>query len=185
MKFVEPIRDKEQLEEISEYFKEHNYRDYIMWQIGISIGIRVSDILILRVKDVRGESHFNIVEQKTKKNKRVIIPPKLKKILDEYIKGKKDNEFLIQSRQRTQTGKQKAVSRTTAYRNINNAAKAIGYKAKIGTHTMRKTFGYHYYKKFGSVGDLMVLFNHSEEGTTLRYIGIVHDQLDKNMANLY
>ncbi|MFJ8261422.1 tyrosine-type recombinase/integrase [Rummeliibacillus sp. NPDC094406] len=185
MRFVEPIRDKEQLEELTQYLKDHNQRDYIMWMIGIHIGIRISDILNLRVKDVRKQTHLKIFEQKTQKYKRVIIPPKLRKELEEFIKGKKDKEFLIISRQRTKTGKQRAISRKTAWANINKAAQEIGYREKIGTHSMRKTFGYHYYKKFNSVGDLMVLFNHAEEATTLRYIGIVQDQLDANMSNLY
>lgn len=185
MRFVEPIRDKEQLDDLTNYLKEHNERDYIMWLIGIHVGIRISDILQLRVKDVRKQTHLKIFEQKTKKYKRVIIPPKLRKELEQYVKGKKDNEYLIASRERTKTGKQRPITRKTAWTNINKAAKAIGYREKIGTHSMRKTFGYHYYKKYHSVGDLMVLFNHAEEATTLRYIGIVQDQLDSNMSNLY
>lgn len=185
MRFVEPIRDKEQLEELTTYLKEKNERDYIMWMIGIHVGIRISDILKLKVKDVRKQTHLKIFEQKTNKYKRVIIPPILRKELEQFIKGKKDSEFLIASREKTKTGKQRAITRKTAWANINKAAKAIGYREKIGTHSMRKTFGYHYYKKYHSVGDLMVLFNHAEEATTLRYIGIAYDQLDSNMSNLY
>lgn len=185
MRFVEPIRDKEQLADLTNYLKEHNERDYIMWMIGIHIGIRISDILKLKVKDVKQQTHLKIVEQKTAKYKRVIIPPVLRKELARYVVGKKPTDFLICSRQRTKTGKKQAISRKTAWLNINKAAKAIGYQERIGTHSMRKTFGYHYYKKYHSVGDLMVLFNHAEEATTLRYIGIIQDQLDTNMANLY
>ncbi|OMC81863.1 hypothetical protein BK128_21595 [Viridibacillus sp. FSL H7-0596] len=185
MRYVEPIRDKEQLEEITSYLKEDCERDYVMWMTGINIGIRISDILPLRVKDVRNESHLKIKERKTSKYKRVIITPQLKRIFKEYTKGKKDNEYLFPSRQRTKTGKQQHINRSTAYRILNDAAKAIGYRDNIGTHTMRKTFGYHYHQKFNDVGSLMTLFNHSEQSTTLRYIGIDQDLLDKNMSNMY
>ncbi|BDP82253.1 hypothetical protein EfmAA290_29290 (plasmid) [Enterococcus faecium] len=42
----------------------------------------------------------------------------------------------------------------------------------IGTHTLRKTFGYHYYKKTRDIATLMFIFNHSSQAITKRYIGI-------------
>jgi len=46
---------------------------------------------------------------------------------------------------------------------------------EVGTHTMRKTFGYWHYKEFGDVADLQQLFNHSSQSVTLRYIGIAQE----------
>ena len=48
---------------------------------------------------------------------------------------------------------------------------------------MRKTFGYHQYKKSKDVAMLMELFNHASPAITLRYIGIKQDQQDKAMSN--
>ena len=42
----------------------------------------------------------------------------------------------------------------------------------IGTHTMRKTFGYWFYKQTKDVAKLQSLLNHSPPEITLRYIGI-------------
>ena len=47
----------------------------------------------------------------------------------------------------------------------------------IGTHSLRKTFGYHYYRETHDVATLMKLFNHSKEETTLIYIGIASDEI--------
>lgn len=152
--------------------------------VGINTGLRVSDILTLRVKDVK-DTHIKIKERKTKKYKRMIINPELRKALKPYIADKKDNEYLIPSRQRTKSGKTKPIDRSQAYRILNEAAAAIGFRDNVGTHTMRKTFGYHYYQKTTEVASLQKLFNHDKESTTLRYIGIEQDQLDKNMTNLY
>jgi len=68
------------------------------------------------------------------------------------------------------------LQRDQAYKIINNAAREIGIKEKIGTHTMRKTFGYHAYKNGVSIELLMDIFNHSTPAMTLRYIGITEQQ---------
>ena len=49
---------------------------------------------------------------------------------------------------------------------------------------MRKTFGYHYYKKTKDIALLQNIFNHSSSAITLRYIGITDDLLDKAYDNI-
>ena len=49
----------------------------------------------------------------------------------------------------------------------------------IGTHSFRKTFGYHFYKDNKDVVTLMKLFNHHDPSITLRYIGIERDEMSK------
>ena len=53
----------------------------------------------------------------------------------------------------------------------------------VGTHTMRKTFGYKYYNKTKDVGTLQKMFNHSSPAITLRYIGIEQAELDDALRN--
>ena len=64
------------------------------------------------------------------------------------------------------------MERTQCYRIINKACKKAGIPDKIGTHTLRKTFGYHYYLKFKDLTFLQWLFNQSKVEETMRYIGI-------------
>ena len=47
---------------------------------------------------------------------------------------------------------------------------------KFGTHSMRKTFGYHHYKKYKDVAMLQKIFNHSSPAVTLTYIGIEQEE---------
>ena len=68
--------------------------------------------------------------------------------------------------------------RQQAYKIINDAAKSIGIKDKIGTHTLRKTFGYHAYNNGYDITLIQKLFNHSTPAITLRYIGITQEELD-------
>lgn len=69
--------------------------------------------------------------------------------------------------------------------NTNNAAaRQIGIKERIGTHTLRKTFGYHAYQQGMSLEVIQKLFNHSWPQITLAYIGITQDELDDVYLNL-
>lgn len=80
MNTVQPIRDMDTVMDIARYLRQNNERDYVMFVTGIYSGLRVSDILKLRVKDVRGD-YISMREKKTKKEKRFIINKNLKKVL--------------------------------------------------------------------------------------------------------
>lgn len=185
MKYVQPVRDKEKIQEMTEFLKEKNDRDMIMWLTGIYTGLRISDILTLRVRHVRNTNYISIVEQKTrntKKNsqtKRILIVPKLRRALDIYIEGKGDNEYLFKSRE----GRNKPITRVRAYEILKEAAYELGLK-EVGTHTMRKTFGYHIYQREKDVAMLQDIFNHSSPYITLKYIGVNQDAIDKTMKSI-
>ncbi|HYF75071.1 MAG TPA: site-specific integrase [Candidatus Nitrosocosmicus sp.] len=183
MKFVQPIRDMENIKSISEYLKEKNLRDYVMFSVGIYSGLRIQDILKLRVSDVRNKDYISIVEMKTNKSakiRRFVINPHLKKILNEYIADKKDSDVLFPSKQ----GENKPLKRAQAYNILNEAARNFGIKEGIGTHTMRKTFGYFLYKQTGDIVLLKEIFNHSDIAVTLRYIGMIESEKNKAINKL-
>lgn len=75
------------------------------------------------------------------------------------------------------------LNRIAAYTIIKDACASAGIEAHIGTHTMRKTFGYHHYKKFRDLALLQKIFNHSNPQVTLRYIGIEQDQIEDSYTN--
>lgn len=62
------------------------------------------------------------------------------------------------------------------------AAKEVGL-TEIGTHTLRKTFGYHFYQQYKDVAVLQQIFNHSSPAVTMRYIGITQDIIDEKVDN--
>ncbi len=75
------------------------------------------------------------------------------------------------------------ISRVQAWNIINDAAEELGID-NIGTHSLRKTFGYHQIKRGTSITLLMKMFNHSSEAITLRYIGITQDDMDATVQAL-
>lgn len=179
MNTVEPIRSMELVYDISDYLRVNSERNYVLFMFGVSTGLRISDILQFRVRDVRDErkkirEYFYIREKKTGKEKRMKIHSDLKRILSEYIKNKKDYEFLFESKK----GINKPITRQQAYRILSDAAKVFGLDS-IGCHTLRKTFGYHLYNKTKDAITIKEILNHSDISTTLRYIGVNQDRKDK------
>ncbi|RTE08112.1 site-specific integrase [Paenibacillus whitsoniae] len=166
MQVVQPIRDQLKIEEIQEILKKQSARDWLLFTIGINSGIHLSDLLTLRVRDLAGKSRVTIEEGKTKKNKTFFINAQLQEWIQDYVQYMDENDFMFPSQR---TGK--PIKRIRVYRILNQAAKQAGL-FDIGTHTLRKTFGYHYYQKTRNVSMLRDLFNHSAPSVTLRYIGV-------------
>lgn len=177
MEFVQPIRDKKQIDEMKKVLRKQSLRDWFLFVLGINTGLRVSDELTLKVKNVRNQTHITIKESKTDKDKRFRINGALRECIDEYIEGMDDEAWLFPSRKGD-----KPISRVQAYRILNTAAEKVGVE-EIGTHTMRKTFGYHHYKQNKDVAMLQKLFNHSAPSVTLRYIGIEQDEMDASIED--
>lgn len=174
MNTVEPIRDLGTVLDIADYLKVRNKRDYVMFMFGIYSGLRISDILQFRVRDVRGKDFISQREKKTKKEKRFPINKELKVIIEDYISDKRDFEFLFKS-----PGKpNQPITRQQAYNILSSAGKQFGLES-IGTHTLRKTFGYHMYKQTGDAALIMDIFNHCDIHYTLRYIGVNQDCKNK------
>lgn len=184
MNIVQPVRDKRKLEAMKTLLREKDEKYYIMFIIGINSGLRVSDILNLKVKDVKDKMHIVIVEKKTGKMKRFLINDKLKKEISNYIENMDDEEFLFTSRIKDKDGNKKHISRIQAYQVLNEVAYQVGV-SEVGTHTMRKTFGYWHYKQYHDVALLQEIFNHSAPSITLRYIGITDDEKDESIRNFY
>lgn len=178
MNKVEPIRDKNKIKEIKDILLKKSYRNYMIFVIGINTGLRIGDLLKLKVEDVKDKSHIIIKEQKTSKNKQFLINENLRREINQYIKDMEDHEYLFQSR----IGNNKALSRFQAYRILSSAGKKAGLE-RIACHSTRKTFGFFHYKKYKDVALLQKLFNHSSPAITLDYIGITQDIIDESIEN--
>lgn len=165
--------------DVADYLRGNNERDYLMFMFGIYTGLRISDILKFRVRDVKEKDAVYIREKKTGKEKRFPINPELKPIIANYIQGKRDFEYLFKS----PNYPNKPITRQQAYNILSAAAKVFGLEG-IGTHTLRKTFGYHMYQQTHDAVTLKEIFNHADISVTLRYIGINQDNKDKAIRGL-
>lgn len=177
MKEVQPIRDFDKIEQMKTELLKRSYRDYFLFVFGIHSGLRISDILKLKVKDVRNKNHISMKEEKTDKEKRFKINYELQEEIEKYIQNMDEEEYLFKSKKTN-----KPIQRVQAYKILNDTAKKIGLE-EIGTHTLRKTFGYWFYQQTKDIAILQKIFNHSAPSITMRYIGIEQDQIDQAIDN--
>lgn len=181
MNIVEPIRKKEYVKQVEEFLAKTNKRDRLIFAFGINTGLRISDILALNIADVKGRQNVIIREKKTGKYKQFPLNNKLKHLIHDYLKdfeGYRLNTPLFLG------DKGSRMHRSTVYRFLNKAVDILKLEVgAIGTHTMRKTFGYHHYKKFNDVALLQKILNHSSPSITLRYIGISQEEINYSYNN--
>lgn len=184
MKVVHPIRDKRQLEAVKAYLRGKNKRDYLLFMVGISSALRISDILRLKVNQVwSGNKPLEFIElneKKTGKYKRFPITPNLAKAVKEYMKEfpeKQLEDYLFTSRK----GINQPISRQYAASMLNEACDMVGIKERFGTHGLRKTWAFFAFKKGISLDYICIALNHNSIAETKRYIGLLQEDLD----NLY
>jgi len=181
---VEPIKDKKQLEAIEKYLATHNKRNQLIWVFGTNTGLRVSDIIGLDIEDVEGKNQIELREKKTGKIKIFPLNSKLKRLIKEYLEGERKKVYAIGDANPLFVGKKhKRFGRSQVYRFINDACKELGININVGSHSMRKSFGYHHYRQFNDIALLQKILNHSSPAITLRYIGIAQDEINYSYLN--
>ncbi|MFC0473984.1 tyrosine-type recombinase/integrase [Robertmurraya beringensis] len=173
MEYVEPIRNIDSINTIKSLLRKKSQRDLLLFVLGINTGIRISDLLSLKVKEVMDETGIKeflyIGDSACTEGRAYYLNSSVKGELIRYFDmvNCKKEDYLFKSSKYDQP-----ISRQQAYRIINKAAKEAGIPGKIGTHTIRKTFGYHAYRKGIAISILMEIYHHHTPSETLKYLGI-------------
>ena len=168
---VKPIKDKQvMLDFLTELKKEkHGKRDHLIFVIGIYTGLRISDILNLKVSDVQNKTTAIIVEKKTNKQRELNLSNLTSLIIDYlnvYHDGQSDWLFYRPS------DHYKPLGTHQYYKVLQRVADTLELDY-IGTHTMR----YKYYRQFKDIPTLMKILNHSSQAITIRYIGLAEEEI--------
>jgi len=187
MNAVEPIRDPKAIAALKAWLHQQSLRDMVWFTLGINTGLRKGDLLRLKVGDVRPTpkqwvDRLIVIEQKTGKRKDPPLSVPMKKALQEYLATRpeaKATEPLFPS----QRGG-RPLTRQAAWRILSEAAKAVGITEPIGTHTMRKSWGYHARKAGIDLTIIQDVLNHSDPAVTYRYLGIDRDDRDHAYQSL-
>lgn len=148
-------------------------RNQFLFILGINTGLRMGDLLKLRVCDIANQDIAVLQEEKTKK-KRILYLAEMRPLIDRYVKGMQPDRYLFLS------STQRQLTVDGVYKIFQKAAQQLG-RNDIGTHTLRKTFGYHYYQRTHDIATLMIIFNHSNEVITKRYIGITDSEIQASL----
>ena len=182
---VEPIRDLAKIQTIKKILRsEKDPRNYLLFVAGINLGLRIGDLLSLKVEDVlngkgRIKEKIYIKEQKTKRNAELKINDSARKALEYYFsihkkRALKPKEYLFLSR----TGRK--LDRIRAYQLINGWCRLVGLdEARYGTHTLRKTWGYQARKRGIDLSLIQEKLGHQSPAVTKRYLGITQDEISE------
>ena len=190
MKTTEPIRNKQQIRKLADYFiSRGQLRNHVLFIMGVHTALRVSDLLRITCDDVydfkseckcgRGcvsvRESITITEKKTGKTKTIPLHENVIAALQRYADNDniRSGAFLFENA-RTK----KAISRVQVYRIICAATKAVGIIARIACHGLRKTLGYHSWKDGKLPEIIMKMYNHSSLAITARYLGITQDDIN-------
>lgn len=197
---VYPFKKAEDIKAIGDWLLANKPpRDLLAYTLGVNLGLRANELLSIKINDIfnkDGTVKFIdddtdtsdavvIRESKTNKCRTVYLNTIAKAAIEWYFSCcidkslYKDTDYIFQSREGGHIG-------VDTFRKIlKTAAEECGIRQNIGTHSMRKTWGYHIYKLHsrhndGDLAQLQRLFGHSSAGITLRYLGIT-DEEDKNL----
>jgi integrase len=189
MNVVQPIRDMELLQQCYRIARAHDKnkrKDEVCWElllvIGFNTSLRISDIRRFKVKDLRDKDYAEIKAKKTGKEARILINPAAKREIKRLLAGRNGEEYILQSRTKDpMTHRARPITRQRAYQILNQIAREAGIQEHIGCHTLRKTFGYHYYRAYNDVVSLQRILQHSSTRDTLVYIGVVQDDIDESL----
>lgn len=178
---VKPIKSKEILNQFAKELlkNKHGQRDYTIFVFGIFTGLRISDILNLKVSDVKGKLKTDIVEKKTGK-KRTLNLMQLTNQIITYLNEEHDgeSEWLFSSPRDSS----RPLASHQFYKIMQKTADLLELDY-VGTHTLRKTFAYFYYKRTKDLTTLMKILNHSSQSVTLKYIGIEEEEIQSSLDN--
>lgn len=164
MKNAIPIVNKKDIENIKIcYTKSGKLRDLLLFSMSINTGVKLNDLLALKLEDVVGKDFFVLKDGEIK---RIPINNEIKELLTQYGANKSLNSPLFASKSGG------TVDRIQIYKNFKSICEELHLPEMIMVASWRKTFGFHYYKKYQDLAFLQWLFNQSSGTETLRYIGI-------------
>lgn len=191
MMTVQPIRSEATIRAIKGIISKDKTanasRNMLLWIIGTNTGLRISDILKLKLRDVldnKGEVRelLELVEQKTKRPRAIEIRPPVKREIEKFLKdtGAYDlNEYLFKDRRKGKEDNNKPITRVRAWQMINDWGRKAGVTYRIGTHTLRKVFGTFAFKAGIDLVYISEELGHRNVAVTRRYLGITKEATRK------
>jgi integrase len=198
---VYPFTTKEEIKSMIDTFDKHidnavscgrkqiAKRNKMLFLVGINLSLRISDLVSIKWKfffndDMTFKDFYKIKPKKTEKlgkYVKIYFNEVVKKSVSEYIEEYPFDdmeEFVFKSMKGDG-----AISERAVWKIMIDSANESGITYKnIGTHSLRKTFGYHVWHdaedKELALVKLMIIFNHSSIATTKQYIGVMDKEIE-------
>lgn len=180
---VDPIREPKDIRAITKLLSRDS-RNSLLFIMGVNNGLRVGDLLKLKVKDVSnlkvGET-LVIRESKTKKDNVLVINKAVYRAIRFYMKTKEpdDENYLFASRKGN-----KPLTIQAANNLVKKWTSEINLRGNYGAHSLRKTWGY-IQRTVHCVGFEVIAkrYNHVNPAVTMRYLGIQDKEVHLTLMN--
>ena len=187
---VSPIKSRNKIERLKAFLKsKRKYRELLLFVIGINTPLHISEILPMkwdlfltdseRIKEVN--TQIVLTQESTYKTRFFILNRSIYEALklhyEHYPYISRDDYVFVS--QKTKNGKNLPITRQYVWTLLNKYARMVGIKEKIGAHSLRKTFGYHLYKKGVPISHIRTLLNQPNISRTLRYIDVSPQEYDE------
>lgn len=178
---VEPIREIKDIKAIRKMLNG-NRMYQALFTIGVNTNLRASDLLNItagHVRRLKPMEEIEIREQKTGKMRRITLNKACIDAITELLASKpyKDDDPLF-------IGQRGRLTVPSVHRLVKSWCKEINLPGNYGSHTLRKTWGYHQRVTFGvGLPELMECFNHSTQRQTLQYLCVQPEEIRNVYAN--
>jgi len=173
---VDPIKNLKDINSIKKLLKD-NPRDCALFVMGINTNLRASDLVSLtvgQVMDLKAGDDLVLKEQKTGKERRITLNNACVTAINNLLMSimLDDADPLFKSR------KGSSLSIPSVNRLVKSWCQQLNLKGNYGSHSLRKTWGYHQRVTFGAdLPTLMTCFNHSTQRQTLNYLCVQPDEI--------
>jgi integrase len=169
---VEPIRHLKDIKAIKRLLQD-SPRDFCLFTLGINTNLRASSLMAITAVMVRNQEELVLKEKKRGKERRITLNTITRKAIQRLLDSRDydDDDRLFQ-------GQRGPLTVPTVNRLVKGWCKVINLKGNYGSHTLRKTFGYHQRVTFGrGLPELMTVFNHSTQKQTLDYLCVQPEEI--------
>jgi len=184
MSEVNAVKTTEEVFLVSHLLKlRHSDQMSDIWNIGLNLALRISDLLSIKFTHIY-DDRLSIKESKTRKTTSIKLNEKALKFISRIKADNPTHVYLFQSHRNQQSINREP--RPLTRRAVSKAFAAVGEEINIhlGTHSMRKTRGYHLYKATNDIARVMRMLRHGSERETLRYIGVTQQEIDRDFVTL-
>jgi site-specific recombinase XerD len=155
-------------------------RERAAMELAYSAGLRLGEVLHLRLSDIDSRRMIIRVEQgKGKKDRNVMLADSLLKTLRAYWKQERPREWLFPG----QDGR-RPLNATIIQRAFAVARQAARIEKRVSFHTLRHSFATHLMESGVSVRTIQALLGHRSLNTTQRYTHVAGDYLRETRSPL-
>lgn len=170
----------EEVNDLFSSFKNDTFeeiRDYAILEMIYSCGLRVSELIELKLKDINAQEKVVKIVGKGFKEREVPIRDEALIALNEYLKYVKKNMIVVDKNIIFLNKHGKKLTRQYVWQMIKKRAKKAGITKDISPHTLRHSFATHLLSKGCDLKVVQKLLGHENIETTQIYTHVAEEKI--------